>query len=98
MKPFKTYIKEEKENAAMVDDIVTAMDDAGVKTKVYDGGENFNVSFKGSDGVEYYIRPNDKGSEKFYVDADKDGFKSFKVADMAALKTKVKGMVAKKDD
>ena len=85
----------EEKGHEKVDDIVTAMDDMGVDTEVLSSGENFNVAFMIGD-TEYYVRPNDKGSEAFYIDADIDDFETFKVKDLKALQSKVKSMVKDK--
>lgn len=99
MKTLKEYIEVNETKAKeLVDDVVSALGDINVSNKVYDDGNNFNIGFKGSDGVEYYIRPNDKGNEEYYIDADKDDFDSFKVSDTEALKKKVKELTKKKDD
>lgn len=90
MKEFKDYLREQKEkDRELVDDVVTALDDIGVDSEVLEAGKNFNVSFK-ANGTEYYIRPNDQGASLFYIDSDEDNFDEVKIADLSALKKKVK--------
>lgn len=84
--------EKEREHSKEVDDVINALDGI-TSVEVYDGGENFNIAFKDKDGVEHYIRPNDKGSEEFYVDSDDDSDEEVKVKDASALKSKVKSMV-----
>lgn len=94
MKTFSEYykqLKEEETDSNLVDDAVDAIKDAGMKPEVVEDGDNFVVSFKKGD-TEYYVKPNDEGKELFYIDADVDDFKTFKVKDIAALKSKLKDM------
>ncbi len=97
MKSFKEFINEATQDSNLVDDVEQAVKDAGFKPEVYDDGENFNVGFKVGD-TEYYVRPNDKGTDLYYIDADIDDFESFKVNDTKALKSKIKSMNKDSDD
>lgn len=91
MKTFKEYLAEATRDSNLVDDVKDAVKDAGFKPEVYDDGENFNVAFKVGE-TEYYVRPNDKGTDLYYIDADIDDFDTIKINDTAALKKKLKGM------
>lgn len=82
---------EADDDMELADDVVIALRDAGVTPEILDGGDNFNVSFDLGDDT-YYVRPNDKGSELFYISADKDDSYDVKIKDLTALKKHVKGM------
>ncbi|MBF84606.1 MAG: hypothetical protein CL489_09040 [Acidobacteria bacterium] len=91
MKNFKNWLAEAETDSNLIDDVIDAIKGAGMKPKTLDKGDNFNVAFKKGD-TEYYVKPNDEGKELFYIDADVDDFKTFKVKDIAALKSKLKDM------